>query len=299
MNAQAPIVLFVYNRLTETKKTIEALQLNYLASQSDLFIFSDGPKSEAGKKKIDEVRSYLHTVKGFKSISIMESPKNKGLAKSIIEGVTEIVNNYGKVIVVEDDLITSRNFLDFMNQALAFYENNPEVITISGYTLSLSNLQNYSKDYYLGYRASSWGWGIWKDKWNDVDWEVANYSDFIADKKKVKAFATIGSDMPKMLKYQMEGKIDSWAIRLCYYQFQYQMFCVFPSVSKLKSIGFSTEATHTSGSTRFDTTLDKGAQRVFEFDEKMIVDKKIIQDFRNKFSVKSRIIDKLKQLVNK
>ncbi len=299
MNTLAPIVLFVYNRLNETKKTIEALQSNYLASQSELFIFSDGPKSVAGKTKIDDVRAYLSTVKGFKSVSVVEATKNKGLAKSIIEGVTEIVNKHKKIIVVEDDLITSRNFLDYMNQALSFYENSPEVITISGYTLSLPNLKNYEKDYYLGYRASSWGWGIWKDKWNNVDWTVSNYSDFITDKKKMNAFAAIGSDMPKMLRYQMEGKIDSWAIRLCYYQFEHQMFCVFPSVSKLKSIGFSKEATHTSGSTRFDTVLDKGEQRVFEFDKEMSINKKIIKDFRNKFSVKSRIIDKVKQLINK
>ncbi|WP_010520644.1 glycosyltransferase [Aquimarina agarivorans] len=299
MTALAPIILFVYNRLDETKKTIEALQKNYLAPQSELYIFSDGTKTELGKEKIASVRNYVNTVKGFKKVTVIAAKQNNGLAKSIITGVTDIVNTYEKAIIVEDDLVTSPNFLDYMNQALTFYKDHDKIISISGYTLNLPNLKNSYKDYYLGLRASSWGWGTWKQKWNAVDWELKDYQSFINDKQRVADFARIGSDMPKMLKYQMEGKIDSWAIRFCYYQFKQKMYCVFPTVSKLKSIGFTNEATHTAGSTRFDTTLDKGTQRDFTFDHNLIVDEKLLKDFRDKFSIKSRLIDKVKQLINR
>ena len=114
-------------------------------------------------------------------MKIYESPYNKGLACSIIDGVTKIVNDYEKIIVLEDDLITTPNFLNFMNQALHFYITDATIFSISGYTLNLPSLPSYSKDFYLGYRGSSWGWGTWKDRWDEVDWEIKDYDKFKID----------------------------------------------------------------------------------------------------------------------
>lgn len=291
----APIALFTYNRLEETKQTILALQNNYLAKDSELFMFSDGPKNKASSDKIQAVRDYLKNIKGFKSVTIYESDLNKGLAKSIIEGVSRVLENSDRVIVMEDDLVSTPNFLDFMNQALDFYKEDRAVFSISGYTLNLPSLKNAKNDFYFGYRASSWGWGIWKDRWLPIDWEVKDYSTFVKDKKGVTNFKRGGSDMPRMLKNQMIGKIDSWAIRFCYHQFKENLMTVFPKTSKIKSIGFSEEATHTSGTKRFITPIDTELKRNFAFSIFIEIDKKLIKEFSSFFSVKNRIINQLRQ----
>lgn len=292
-NKLAPICLFTYNRLSETQQTVEALKKNYLAPESELFIFSDGPKDNSGAQKVNEVRKYLKTIDGFKTITIYESQKNKGLANSIISGVTQIIEQYGKVIALEDDLITSPNFLDFMNQALDFYGNNAQIHSISGYTLNLPSLKNYSKDFYFGYRASSWGWGTWQDKWEDIDWEVKEYKKFRRNPLKQIQFMRGGSDMPRMLKSQIKGSIDSWAIRWCFDQFQKNQLTVFPTISKVVSIGFGESATHTKKTKRFITSLDDGAQRNFSFEVNPSLNKLLTREFRNKFSIVSRLKDKL------
>lgn len=292
----APICLFVYNRLSEVKRAVDALTHNYLAPKSDLFVFSDGAKSDNAKVRIDEVRKYLKTIDGFQSVQIIESEKNKGLANSIIDGVTEVIEEYGKVIVVEDDLISSRNFLDFMNQALDFYSEQERVFSVSGYTMNLPSLKSYKEDSYLGLRASSWGWGTWNDRWAKVDWKATDYSRTIYNPIKHYAFTRGGSDMPYMLWKQMNGKIDSWAIRWCYFQHKHDLLTVFPSQSKIESIGFGADATHTQNTNRFDTYLDTEESRSFVFSNNMIPESKLMKEFRRKFSVWNRVKNRLKCL---
>ena len=159
----APTALFVYNRLEHTKRVIEALQKNVLASESDLIIFSDGPKHEKDVKKIDEVRKYLKTIDGFKSIEIFEKENNLGLSNSIISGVTEVVNRYGKIIVLEDDLVVSPYFLEFMNNALVKYENEEKVISIHGYIYPIKN--KLPETFFIK-GADCWGWATWKRGWD-------------------------------------------------------------------------------------------------------------------------------------
>ncbi|QWX84356.1 glycosyltransferase family 2 protein [Cellulophaga sp. HaHaR_3_176] len=297
LKENAPIVLFTYNRIDEIKKTIHALKANYLALESELYIFSDGPKSDKDEAKVFEVRNFIATVDGFKKVKVIESQKNKGLANSIIEGVTSIINQHEKVIVLEDDLVTSKNFLNYMNQALEFYNNADDVISISGFTLKLKGLENHNKDYYYGVRASSWGWGCWRNKWNSVDWELKDYKNFISNKEEIKQFNEGGSDMAGMLNNQVNGVIDSWAIRFCFHQFKNNMKTVFPTVSKLISIGFSENATHTSGTKRFNTDLDNGEKQVFQFNKNVIVDDILKKQFKSKFSIKARALDKLKKII--
>ena len=195
----APICLFTYNRLSETQQTVEALKKNFLASKSDLFVFSDGPKNAGAKLKVEDVREYLRSINGFKSVTIFESEENKGLAKSIISGVTQIIKKEGKVIVLEDDLITTPNFLDFMNQALDSFEYNDKVFSISGYTLNLPSLSQHNKDYYFAHRASSWGWATWTNRWESVDWQVRGWQNTLINPYSHYMFGQIGSDMPFML----------------------------------------------------------------------------------------------------
>lgn len=292
MEELAPICLFTYNRFEETKKTIEALQKNFLAKESDLIIFSDGAKNDMTLKKILKIRKYLKTIDGFKSVKVHESSSNLGLATSIINGVSLVIEQKKRVIVLEDDLITSPNFLNFMNQALNFYQDKNKVYSISGYTMDLRSLSNCNEDCYLGLRASSWGWGTWLNRWENVDWKVADYNKFKWRLKERYKFMRGGSDMPNMLRKQMKGKIDSWAIRWCYFQFKNNLLTVFPVKSKIVSIGFGSEATHTKKTKRFDIELDEGEQVVFSFSKELTRDKKLEKEFKNKFSITNRLKNK-------
>jgi hypothetical protein len=288
----APICLFTYNRLNETQRTVEALKCNYLASQSELYIYSDGPKNVDSNQKVNDVRNYLKGINGFKSVEIIESPSNKGLANSVITGVSEVIAKFGKIIVLEDDLISAPNFLNFMNQALDFYQENPKIFSISGYTLNLPSLKTYKNDVYLGYRASSWGWATWKDRWENVDWEVKDYPAFKWNVFEHIRFMRAGSDMPRMLWKQMHGILDSWAIRWCYYQFKKDMLTVYPSKSKIINNGIGESATNTKKSKRYTVTLEEGHRIQFNFLEQIHVDKCLKKEFRSKFSFWSRLSDK-------
>lgn len=157
----APIVLFVYNRLWHTKNTIEALQQNELANESVLFIYADGAKGQ-DSKDISDVRNYIRTITGFKSISIIEREKNWGLAANIVDGVTSIVNKYGKIIVLEDDIVTSWGFLKYMNEALEIYNNEQKVMHVSGYMFPIKTKM---PDTFFYNTASCWGWGTWARAW--------------------------------------------------------------------------------------------------------------------------------------
>jgi hypothetical protein len=293
MQVLSPIVLFTYNRLDETKKTVEALQKNFLAKESDLYVYSDGWKNEIDRIKVIGVRNFLKQIDGFKSVKLVQSDLNKGLAKSIIDGVTEVIKRHGKVIVLEDDLITSPNFLNFNNQALKFYEFNENIFSISGYTLNLSDLKKKEVDFYYSYRASSWGWSTWLDRWENVDWDVKDYNSFIKSSKLKREFARGGSDLPQMLINQMNGKIDSWAIRWCFYQFLTNQLTIFPTKSKIISIGFGENATHTRKTKRFETELDTTLKENFYFNESIKLDKNLIYQFKAKFSIYNRVIEKV------
>jgi hypothetical protein len=133
----APLALFVYNRLRLTQQTIDALVANDLAPETDLFVFSDGPKSSDDAARVSGVRSYVGSIRGFRSVTLKSQARNLGLSDSIISGVTELCEKFGRVIVVEDDLITSRHFLLYMNSALDTYKDDQDVISIHGYVYPL------------------------------------------------------------------------------------------------------------------------------------------------------------------
>lgn len=295
----SPIVLFVFNRLKETKLTVDALSKNALAKDSILYVFSDGPRNKKELKKVDEVRSYLNNIHGkFSKVIIHKSENNKGLANSVIAGVSHVLSKHEEVIVLEDDLVSSKNFLHFMNQALTFYKNTHKVFSISGYTFDLAAAKKEKQDFYFGYRASSWGWATWKDRWNKIDWNNSYYENKLKNVVYLNKLRRGGNDMPKMLKNHLKGKIDSWAIRYCAHQSWNDLFTVFPKISKIQSIGFSKEATHTKNKKRFETVLDKGVQTDFLFSSQVQLNSKINRQFKSKFSTLYKAITFIKSTIN-
>ena len=195
---------------------------------------------------------------------------------------------------MEDDLITSKNFLSFINQALIHYKDNSKVFSISGFTVNVNGLD--TNDIYFTLRGSSWGWGTWKDRWDNVDWEVKDYDVFVKDKKARRAFNQMGTDMTSMLNKQMRGQINSWAIRWCYHQFKNSLFTVYPAKSKIDNIGFNRNATHTKGKfNRFKTELDNNSliNTDFNFSDNLSLNDKIIKQFTKPFTISERIKYKL------
>ena len=183
----APILVFAYNRPDHLKQTIAYLLKNPLAKSSALYVFSDGAKTDFETEKINEVRDYLRKVSGFADIILEFSEENKGLAKSVIEGVSKVISLHDKVIVLEDDLLVSADFLTFMNNALDFYQNEEKVGSVSGYSFGLE-LHNLEHSYFFTKRASSWGWGTWKNRWKEVDWDMRGYNKFVKNKKEIDEF---------------------------------------------------------------------------------------------------------------
>lgn len=292
----APVCLFAYKRLANLKHCISALQQNELAAQTELYIFSDAAAKTEDFLQVKAVRDFLLTIHGFRTIEIIFAETNKGLGDSIINGVTNVINNHEKVIVLEDDLIVSPNFLNYMNEALETYNKNQQIFSVSGYTVPV-NTPN-KEDVYFTKRASSWGWATWKNRWQDVDWKVSDYAAFSSDRLRQKRFNKMGSDMTSMLAKQMHGKINSWAIRWTYHQFKKNLYTVFPVVSKVINDGFGNNATHTSKAhhNRFFTNLDAGLKKHFHFPEQPFLHPEMIKQFTSFYSMRTRAIYKLKNL---
>jgi GT2 family glycosyltransferase len=238
----APIVLFVYNRPQHARKTLEALALNKLADRSVLYIFSDGPKEDAGSEivsNIIEVRKVIHEKNWCGKVYIIESGLNKGLVSSIIEGVTEIVNKHGRVIVLEDDLITSPFFLTYMNDALLTYRDFGNVYSVNGYMFPVET--DKTESVLLPY-ISSWGWGTWKEKWAVFDIKMP-FKDLIKENMFLKSRFNLG-DYPfaSMLDYEE----SSWAICWYYSVFIRNGLGVFPTASLIYNTGFDGSGIHFS-----------------------------------------------------
>jgi hypothetical protein len=244
MQNLAPIALFVYNRPEHTRRTISYLQKNLLAEESRLFIFSDSPKTDADKAKVEEVRQLIKEVTGFKSVKITERKENLGLAESIISGVTQLVNEYDKVIVFEDDLLSSPYTLRFFNEALTKYAKEEKVMHIGAYMYNLST-KNLPQTFFFR-AATSWGWATWARAWKDFEPDVDVLLNQF-DKKKTDRFSIEGTmNFWKQLEGFKAGKNDSWAIRWYASIFLKDGLTLNPSTSLVNNIGNDGTGVHSN-----------------------------------------------------
>ena len=292
----APVLLFAYKRPVELLATLKALQANYLASQSDLYIFVDAPKRPEDEPKVAQVREIMDGASGFRTIHRDYAESNIGCADSIIRGISQVLATHSSVIVVEDDIVTTPNFLDFMNQCLDQYADNRRVYSAAGYTMPFPRPSEYESDAYFIPRHSPWGWATWADRWQSVDWAMTDYPAFEKDKRQQKAFMQGGSDLVGMLRDQMEGRADAWDIRFCYNRFKENGLTVYPTVSKVQNIGFSSDATHTDIYNRYKTTLDEGTQRVFDLPVTIRTTDYYHRKTLQRYSIPTRIYNRLKTL---
>ena len=299
MNDLAPIVIFAFNRLEVLRNTVESLKANSEAADSDLFVFVDGARiGKPGEEgKVRAVREYVKGIKGFKALHYTFSDKNKGLARSVIEGTTKVVNEYGKVIVVEDDLFLSKSFLLFMNKMLSLYECDKRVMQVSGFGTKLNNLGGYPYDAYLNERAHSWSWGTWRDRWATVDWDVSDFDILKADKKRQREFCKRGSDLFSMLRKYMEGKNNSWYIRFEYSMFKQRRYTVCPIRSLVRNDGFIAEATHCNVYNRYKINFEECHEGDFNVPERLQPVEHIMREAVKYWSVRYRIYGKIRTLL--
>lgn len=231
----APIALFVYNRPKHTRKTVEALLANPEAIDSDLFIFSDAAKNKASELSVAEVRKYVHEISGFKSVKIIERESNFGLAKSIIEGVTLLCAEYGRVIVLEDDIVTCPFFLQFMNMSLDKYALEPTVWHISGWNYPIDS--DGLEDAFFWRLMNCWGWATWQDRWLHFEKNPQRLIQTWRTEDIYKFNLNGVQNVWKQITYNYNGKLNTWAVFWYATIFEHKGLCLNPTVSMVENIG--------------------------------------------------------------
>lgn len=239
----APICIFVYNRPAETERMLSSLAMCPEAKESWLYIFSDGAKGETDIEPVNKVRNICSNENRFSEVKLFSSKSNKGLSRSIIDGVSKVLEEYDSVIVLEDDLMVSVDFLSFINNALRIYKSRSDIWSISGYTPNISIPQNYTSDIFLVQRPQCWGWATWCNRWNTVDWSTKAFP-LLKDRTLRLDFNKGGNDLYRTLDMQQQGIMDVWAIRWVFSAWLQHTWTINPRYSKVCNMGFTNTATH-------------------------------------------------------
>lgn len=244
MRDLSPILLFVFNRPWHTRRTLAALEQNEFARDSILYIYSDGPRSADDIPMVNKVRAIIREPLHFKEIVFVERKSNYGLAKNIMDGVSEVIDKHGKVIVFEDDLEAAPHALRYFNEALTLYQKEEKVMHISGYMYPVENKKPLTESFF--FRAiSSWGWATWDRAWKHFESDIDVLTkDF--NKEKIKRFSIDGKEnFWKQVKLYKAGKINSWAIRWYLSVFNQKGLSLYPRESMIQNIGMDGSGTHT------------------------------------------------------
>lgn len=249
----SPVVLFVYNRPLHTLETINALAKNTLATSTDLYIYSDAANSESELKNVESVRAIIRNVSGFNSVTVVEQDTNKGLAESIISGVSSVVKEYGKVIVLEDDIVTGKYFLQYMNDSLQFYKENKDVYNISAcnYPVKLDDVES---DTYFLRIPLCWGWATWKDRWSSFERNLD-----VIDKLETNLINYINFDGAHDFFIQAirnkKGELKTWFIFWYINLALRKKLTLFPKYSLVKNIGHDGSGENCGKSANYDSGL--------------------------------------------
>lgn len=295
----APIVIFAFNRPDALKNTIESLLLNEEAKDTHLYIFVDGARTNKSGEhnKVLAVQEFVKSICGFKRIEYFFSETNKGLGASIISGVTQVLNEYGRAIIVEDDLKVSTNFLSFMNEGLDRYEDIQDVFSICGYSNRVKVPEGYQANSYFCTRSSSWGWATWKNRWMTVDWELTDWNQYKQYRRAFNRWG--GSDCWKMLEDWHDCKNHSWAIRFCFSQFMQKKVSLFPILSKVNNNGFDGQGTNCKKWSRFKFDFDTEGNKNFLFPNTTNIEKILYKSAMKYHSIYLRAWSKIMYLIYK
>jgi len=276
----APIILFTYNRPEHTKKALDSLKKNELAGQSKLIVFIDGPKNEEDSLSINKIHSFLKKIDWIKEVEIHRSKENLGLKKSILNGVTTVINTYGKAIILEDDIEISPGFLEYMNSALSLYENNKTVMHISGYVPE-TYFNNLLPNTFFHSFMSCWGWATWKDRWDLIELDIDKIIGQINDNKK---YFNINNtfNLYEQIKLNKHGTINTWAIFWYASIFINKGLCLYPKKSVVRNIGLDGTGVHYNKIKKNDpATIENLLEKVVL--EKQQIKKSILAEYYYRF----------------
>lgn len=272
----APIALFVYNRPEHTRKTLENLVKNPEFTDSSLYVFCDGAKSEIDMDSVQKTRELIHSYE-LKNAIVIENDHNKGLARSIVDGINHVLQDNDRIIVLEDDCVSSPDFLHFMNACLSYYESNERIMNVSGYASPIEIPEDYPYDIYFSYRSSSWGWGTWKRAWEYYSNDPGILKTIESSNSIKRKVDRAGLDLYPMLKKQVSGKTDSWAVFWSVSIIVKDGLCIFPVKSRIMNIGHDGSGTHCSPDERYNVQINEQNTGAISFPETFIPDRRIIK----------------------
>jgi hypothetical protein len=294
----APIGVSTYSRINHIKQTIEALQKNTLAKQSELYIFSDAPQ-KGDEEIVQKVRDYIDTVDGFKKVHVIKRETNGRVANNR-GGFQWLLDTYGKAIFLEDDIVTAAGFLQYMNDALEFYKDDDKILTISGYCPTFKFPKEYKDDVFILQRHSSWGMATWGHKLNLFSLDLKNhgFEEFLKDKKAIKEFQKNGEDMLNMVMADYNDELDGLDVKLMYYEYKYSKYSLFPSKSLVQNIGHDGTGLHCGITDKFAHETLWNKVNDFKFPKDIKVDeriRKVNYKFRS-MGVKGKLINLTKKV---
>ncbi len=249
----APIALFAFNRPEHTLRTLQALARNRLAKFSELVAFVDGPSRETDRHRVEQVQRIIAGAAGFRTVTVVGADANKGCRQSLINGITSVLTEHDRVIVVEDDLNTSPYFLSFMNVCLDRYSDERAVFSVCGYSPPphiLKFSRAYPYDVYFSPRFSSWGWATWADRWRAYDGDQGAVHEVLNGGPLQRNFARAGSDLPWLLKLVQKGQLDTWDVDWALAHFRHHALALTPVRSLVENIGLDYSGTHTAPARR-------------------------------------------------
>ncbi len=253
MRKYAPIALFAFNRPKHARRVVEALLKNAESAGSELFVFSDGPKSEDDASLVQEVRQYAESIKGFTHVELIRRNENIGLAQNIISGITEVLSHHDRIIVVEDDMLVSPFFLRFINESLDVYEHDERIISVHGYMYPVAG--KLPGTFFLR-GANCWGWGTWKRGWALFEPDGKKLLAQLHQRNLCRQFDMDGTyPYTKMLEDQIAGKNQSWAVRWYASAFLHDKLTLYPGESLVQNIGNDRSGTHVGRTTVLDVVL--------------------------------------------
>ncbi len=256
----APIALFAYRRPEHLARAVASLAANVEAAQTDLFVFCDGAKHAGEQPAVDAVRRLARGIQGFGSVSLIEQPRNLGLAASVIGGVTRVLEEHEGVIVVEDDLVLSPFFLRFMNDALACYAAEPRVATAHAYIFPVR--RPLPETFFLK-GAECWGWATWRRAWRTFNDDAAGLLREVRKRGLQHEFDMDGAyGYTAMLEAQLRGEVDSWSIRWRASCYLADMLTLYPGRSLVQNRGLDASGTHRDRAPYFDVALSPEPIRV-------------------------------------
>lgn len=253
----APIIVSVYDRFLHLRRCVESLAACEYAESSVLHVFSDAPAIDEHAARVDEVRSFIRTISGFYDVVPHYRSANLGAHESISSAIEEIFSVSDRLIFLEDDIVVSPHFLRYMNEGLDQYHDYSSILAVCAYRLPFRMPLWYRKDVFLGRRYSPWGVGLWKEKWEEIDFSWRDrYQELIDDKQLMARSRTVGGDYIHLVQADSQRRIEAMDVRVCHHQISRGQFCVFPRESLSMNNGFDGSGMHCAKTERFSVPLD-------------------------------------------